>query len=237
MYSLTELKRRVWKCNMQLSKRDLVIQTFGNVSGIDRERGIIAIKPSGVPYSELTPDKIVLVDLKNNVVDGSYKPSSDTKTHLTLYKSFSQIRGIVHTHSPYATAWAQAKKPIPCLGTTHADYVQGEIPCTDELSDEQIKSDYEIETGVQIVKRFDNMSAEEVEMVLVANHGPFTWGKTPEDAVSNTIILEEIAKIAFYTIVINPNVENIKKTLLDKHYLRKHGENAYYGQKQIRSGE
>lgn len=231
MYPFMELKERVWKCNMRLSERNLVIQTFGNVSGIDRERGIIAIKPSGVPYSELTPDKIVLVDLENNVVDGSYKPSSDTKTHLTLYKSFSQIRGIVHTHSPYATAWAQAKKPIPCLGTTHADYVQGEIPCTDELSDEQIKSDYEIETGVQIVKRFDNMSAEEVEMVLVANHGPFTWGKTPEDAVSNTVLLEEIAKIAFYTIVINPNVENIKNTLLDKHYLRKHGENAYYGQK------
>jgi len=226
-----ELKERVWKCNMQLSERDLVIQTFGNVSGIDRERGIIAIKPSGVPYSELTPDKIVLVDLENNVFDGSYKPSSDTKTHLTLYKSFSQIGGIVHTHSPYATAWAQAKKPIPCLGTTHADYVQGEIPCTDELSDEQIKSDYEIETGRQIVRRFNNLSAEDVEMVLVANHGPFTWGKTPEDAVSNTVLLEGIAKIAFYTIVINPNVENIKKILLDKHYLRKHGENAYYGQK------
>lgn len=231
MYPLMELKERVWKCNMQLSERDLVIQTFGNVSGIDRERGIIAIKPSGVPYSELTPDKIVLVDLENNVFDGSYKPSSDTKTHLTLYKSFSQIGGIVHTHSPYATAWAQAKKPIPCLGTTHADYVQGEIPCTDELSDEQIKSDYEIETGRQIVRRFNNLSAEDVEMVLVANHGPFTWGKTPEDAVSNTVLLEGIAKIAFYTIVINPNVENIKKILLDKHYLRKHGENAYYGQK------
>jgi len=231
MYSPTELKRRVWKCNMQLSKRDLVIQTFGNVSGIDRERGIIAIKPSGIPYSELTPDKIVLVDLENNLVDSSYRPSSDTKTHLTLYKSFSQIGGIVHTHSPYATAWAQAKKPIPCLGTTHADYVQGEIPCTDELSDEQIKSDYEIETGRQIVRRFNNLSAEDVEMVLVANHGPFTWGKTPEDAVSNAVLLEEIAKIAFYTIVINPNVENIKKILLDKHYLRKHGENAYYGQK------
>ncbi len=231
MYSPTELKRQVWKCNMHLSKRNLVIQTFGNVSGIDRKRGLIAIKPSGVPYSELTPDKIVLVDLENNVVDGSYRPSSDTKTHLTLYKSFPQIGGIVHTHSPYATAWAQAKKPIHCLGTTHADYVQGDIPCTDELSDEQIKSDYEIETGRQIVRRFNNLSAEDVEMVLVANHGPFTWGKTPEDAVSNTILLEEIAKIAFYTIVINPNVENIKKTLLDKHYLRKHGENAYYGQK------
>jgi len=231
MYSLSELKRLVWKCNMQLYKKGLVIQTFGNVSGIDRERGIIAIKPSGIPYFELTPDKIVLVDLENNLVDSSYRPSSDTKTHLVLYKSFPQIGGVVHTHSLFATVWAQAKMPIPCLGTTHADYVQGDIPCTDELSDEQIKSDYEIETGRQIVRRFNNLSAEDVEMVLVANHGPFTWGKTPEDAVSNTILLEEIAKIAFYTIVINPNVENIKNTLLDKHYLRKHGENAYYGQK------
>jgi L-ribulose-5-phosphate 4-epimerase len=229
--SLEELKERVCLCNLDLFKKNLVVQTFGNVSAIDREKGIIAIKPSGVPYAELTPDNIVLVDLENNVIDSHLKPSSDTPTHSILYKSFSQIGGIVHTHSPYATAWSQAIKPIPCLGTTHADFVQGEIPCTEELTDEQIKGNYETETGKQIIKKFTNISPEEVEMVLVANHGPFTWGKTAEEAVHNTVILEELAKISLFTIIIDPEVKDLKKILLDKHYLRKHGKNAYYGQK------
>lgn len=232
MASFKDLKERVWLCNLELFKKNLVVQTFGNVSAINRDKGIIAIKPSGVPYSELTPDKIVLVDLDNKVIDSDLKPSSDTPTHSVLYNSFSQIGGIAHTHSPYATAWAQAKKPIPCFGTTHADFVQGDIPCTDELTDEQIKGDYEVETGNQIIKRFANISPEEVEMVLVANHGPFTWGKTAEDAVYNTVILEELAKISLFTIMIEPGATGIHKSLLDKHFLRKHGKNAYYGQKE-----
>ncbi len=231
MGSSKELKERVWLCNMELFKKNLVVQTFGNVSAIDRDKGIIAIKPSGVPYSVLTPDKIVLVDLNNKVIDSNLKPSSDTPTHSILYNAFTQIGGIVHTHSPYATAWAQAKKSVPCLGTTHADFIQGEIPCTDELTDDQIRGDYETETGKQIIKRFTNILPEDVEMVLVANHGPFTWGRTAEDAVHNTVILEELAKISLLTILVEPDVKGIKKSLLDKHYLRKHGNNAYYGQK------
>jgi len=231
MGSIEELKERVWRCNMDLFEKNLVVQTFGNVSAIDRERGIIAIKPSGVSYPQLTTDKIVLVDMENNVIDGNLRPSSDTPTHTVLYNAFLKIGGIVHTHSPYATAWAQAKRGIPCLGTTHADFIQGEIPCTDELTDDQIEGDYEIETGKQIIKRFSNISPEDVEMVLVANHGPFTWGRTAEDAVSNTAILEELAKMSLFTILIEPEIQEINKMLLDKHFLRKHGKNAYYGQK------
>lgn len=238
MPSLKELKKKVWKCNMELWKNNLVVCTFGNVSGIDRKKGIVAIKPSGVPYSELTPDKIVLVDLDNKVVDDRvglddrYKPSSDTRSHIVLYRNFPNIGGVVHTHSPYATAWAQAKMPIPCFGTTHADYVRGNIPCTDDLSDKQIKGDYEKETGIQIVKTFGklSLSCENTEMVIVASHGPFTWGETPEKAVYNSIMLEEIAKIAYFTADINRKVKPIKRTLLGKHFFRKHGKNAYYGQ-------
>lgn len=230
MSLLKELRERVWRCNMDLYNKNLVVHTFGNVSGIDRERGIMAIKPSGVPYTDLRSDDIVIVDMENNIVDSKLKPSSDTKTHLVLYKAFSNIGGVAHTHSPNATAWAQAKRTIPCYGTTHADHVQGEIPCTDDLSDEQIKNDYERETGYQIVKRFSNISPDEVGMVLVAGHGPFTWGKTPEEAVNNTIMLEEIAKISQMTLNINPNTETLKQTLIDKHYLRKHGKDSYYGQ-------
>lgn len=229
--TLRELKQRVWKCNMELFRKNLIVYTFGNASGIDRQRGIVAIKPSGVPYSELTPDKIVLVDLNNKVVEGRYKPSSDTRTHTVLYRNFPGIGGVVHTHSTCASVWAQAKKPIPCFGTTHADLVQGKIPVTKELSDRQIKGNYEEETGVQIIKRFKNLSYEEIEMALVACHGPFTWGKTPEKAVYNSVMLEEIAKTALFTIAVNPEIKSIRKTLLDKHYLRKHGKKAYYGQK------
>ncbi len=231
MGSMKELKEQVWQGNMDLFRKNLVVHTFGNVSGIDRVENIIAIKPSGIPYPELTPDKIVLVDLESRIVDSKYKPSSDTKSHLVLYKAFSHIGGIVHTHSPYATAWAQANKSIPCLGTTHADHVQGDIPCTAKLTDKQIKGDYETETANQIVKRFSNISPDEVQMVLVAGHGPFTWGKTTEQAVYNSVMLEEIAKIGLWTLMINADVAVIKKSLMDKHYLRKHGKDSYYGQK------
>lgn len=231
MYSYKELRTQVWEANMELPGKNLVIYTFGNVSGIDREHGIIAIKPSGVPYEELKPENIVLVDMDNNVVDSGYNPSSDTKTHLVLYKNFPKIGGVAHTHSTYATAWAQAQKPIPCLGTTHADYVCGDIPCTGLITDEQIRGDYEEETGKLIVEWFRNLSYETVPMALVAAHGPFTWGESPEEAVHNSVILEELAKMAFFTVSINNSVTGIDKTLIDKHFFRKHGNNAYYGQK------
>jgi len=230
MRKFNELKERVWRCNRELVNQKLVIHTFGNVSGINREEGIVAIKPSGIPYDKLKNNDIVLVDLNNKIVQGKLKPSSDTKTHTLLYKTFPQIGGIVHTHSTYATAWAQAKKPIPCLGTTHADSIQGEIPCTDELTKEQIEGDYEIETGNQIILKISNNSPLDIQMVLVSGHGPFTWGKSPEEAVENNIVLEEIAKITFLTLNINPTVPNLNKHILEKHYLRKHGKNSYYGQ-------
>jgi len=232
MGEFKELRERVWEANMELPEKNLVLYTFGNVSGIEREKGIIAIKPSGVPYEELTPDKIVLIDMDARVIDSDYRPSSDTKTHVVLYKHFSDIGGIVHTHSPYATAWAQANKSIPCMGTTHADHVHGDIPCTGILSDEQIRGDYEEETGNRIIERFKDIPHTEVPMVLVASHGPFTWGDTPKKAVYNSVILEELAKVALYTVAINPGSTPLKKTLLDKHFLRKHGSNAYYGQNQ-----
>jgi L-ribulose-5-phosphate 4-epimerase len=207
-----------------------VIYNFGNASGIDREEGIIAIKPSGVLYEALKPEDIVIVDLDGRVVEGSLKPSSDTKTHLVLYKAFPKIGGVVHTHSTHAVAWAQAAKPIPVLGTTHADYLHLDIPCTEFMPDDRIQHDYEIETGHQIVTAFTNISYEEVEMVLVAGHGPFTWGTTPEKAVHNSVILEELAKIALFTLQINPQTNRLKDALIRKHYQRKHGPGAYYGQ-------
>ncbi len=231
MKSFKELRERVWEANMELPRKNLVIYTFGNVSGIDRDRGIIAIKPSGIPYGELTADMMVLMDMDNNIIDSDHNPSSDTKTHLILYKNFPKIRGVVHTHSTYATSWAQAQKPIPCLGTTHADYVYGDIPCTGLITDDQIDGDYEEETGNQIIERFKDISYEDVPMVLVAGHGPFTWGKTPEEAVHNSVILEELAKMALFTMALDPDAAGIKQTLIDKHFLRKHGKNAYYGQK------
>lgn len=233
MGSFSSLKERVWKCNMELQQKNLVVCTFGNASGIDRKEGIIAIKPSGISYPELTPDKIVLVDMNNKVVDSKYRPSSDTKSHIALYKYFPNICGVVHTHSTYATAWAQAKMPIPCFGTTHADYVPGNVPCTDELSDAQIKDDYERETGIQIIETFEKLSLsyEQIEMVLVISHGPFTWGKTVEGAIYNSIMLEEVAKMAYITAMLDPHQKPIKQSLLNKHFLRKHGKDAYYGQK------
>jgi L-ribulose-5-phosphate 4-epimerase len=231
MSSIKTLQKRVCEANLELVRKNLVIYSFGNVSGIDRGKGIVAIKPSGVPYEKLTPEMIVLVDLDNNIVQGELRPSSDTRTHIELYKNFLEIGGVVHTHSPYATAWAQAKKAIPCLGTTHADYCPGEIPFTAVISDKAIAGDYELETGKQIIRTFEKYSYQETPMVLVASHGPFTWGTTPEEAVSNSVILEYLAMVALHTISINPEVEAIKESLIKKHYGRKHGKNAYYGQK------
>ena len=231
MSSIRGLKQRVWKLNRELPQMGLVVQSFGNVSGIDREQNLVAIKPSGVPYHDLKVDDIVVVDLDNRVIEGRLLPSSDTKTHTYLYRNFPEIGGIVHTHSTYAVAWAQALKPIPALGTTHADFLPTEIPCTDLMSDEMIQGDYEEETGKQIVDAFRNRSFRDIPMVLVGGHGPFTWGDTPEKALHRSQILEELAKMAFLTLQINPDVAHLKQTLIDKHYLRKHGPDAYYGQK------
>lgn len=226
------LKEQVYEANMEIPREDLAIVTFGNVSGIDRSGGVVAIKPSGVPYHRLKVEDIVIVDLDNVVVEGSMRPSSDTKTHTLLYKSFPSIGGVCHTHSTYAVAWAQAIRPIPNLGTTHADHLTASIPVTAVMSDEMIERDYELETGNQILDLFGKgkLSYEEVEMVLVACHGPFTWGKDPAKAIYNSIVLEEIAKMAYLTLQINPSAVAIKQSLCDKHYFRKHGKDAYYGQ-------
>ena len=229
---LENLKIQVCQANFELKRQNMVIYTWGNVSGIDRSKQIIAIKPSGISYDNLTFDKIVLLDFKGNIVDGKLKPSSDAPTHLELYRNFKEIGGVCHSHSPNATMWAQACRDIPCLGTTHADYFYGSVPVTDKMTDEEIKNDYELNTGKVIVRRFMNIDPLQVPSVLVANHGPFSWGKDPASAVENAVVLEQIASIANGTIKINPNQNGIPKTLLDKHYLRKHGKNAYYGQPQ-----
>ena len=227
-----ELKKQVYLANMEIYKRGLVLYTWGNVSAIDRKKQVIAIKPSGVSYEDLKPEDMVLVDMKGNIVEGNYNPSSDTKTHLVLYGKFSSICAVVHNHSCYATIFAQAMKNIPCLGTTHADQFYGEIPVTDMISDKHIKKDYESETGNLIVRTFleKKIDPEKIQAVLVASHGPFIWGKNIGGAVKNAAALEEIAKTTLFTKLLNPNITLMKQTLLDKHYLRKHGKNAYYGQ-------
>jgi L-ribulose-5-phosphate 4-epimerase len=225
-----ELKKAVCDANRELQKQRLVIGSWGNVSGMDRSAGLIAIKPSGVAYGELTPDKIVLLDLDGNTVEGTLKPSSDTPTHLELYRHFEAIGGICHTHSLSATTWAQACREIPCFGTTHADYYYGAVPVTDVMANEQIRSDYELNTGKVIVSRFAGLDPMQMPAVLVANHGPFTWGKSPAAAVESMVVLEQVAAMALGTLIINPNQSPISRALLDKHYLRKHGKNAYYGQ-------
>jgi L-ribulose-5-phosphate 4-epimerase len=224
------LRENVYRANMEIVEKGLVIFTFGNVSGIDRESGIVAIKPSGVAYGELSPANMVLLDLQGNIVEGDFNPSSDTKTHLKLYNTFEEIGGVVHTHSRYASSWAQARKPLPCFGTTHADYFYGEIPCTDAISDNSIAKDYEDETGALIVDAFRKRDYRSMKAVLVACHGPFTWGKDVGDAVFISAVLEEVARMGFLSVALNSDVKNIKQTLLDKHYLRKHGKDAYYGQ-------
>jgi L-ribulose-5-phosphate 4-epimerase len=226
-----ELKRAVYEANIELNRQKLTIYSWGNVSGIDRQAGIVAIKPSGVSYDELNPDKMVLLDLDANIIEGNLRPSSDTPTHLELYRNFKTIGGVCHAHSTNATMWAQACREIPCFGTTHADYFYGPIPVTEVMKVNEIKSDYELNTGKTIVKRFAGTNPIEMPAVLVANHGPFTWGKTPADAVEAAVVLEQIAAMALGTVNINPNQSQINKALLDKHYLRKHGKNAYYGQK------
>lgn len=226
------LKEAAYEANMEIPRQRLAIYTFGNVSAIDRAAGVVAIKPSGVPYTDLKPEDMVLVDLDNNLVEGSKRPSSDTKTHTLLYRNFPNIGGVCHTHSTYAVAWAQAMLPIPNLGTTHADHLVAAVPVTGVMTDAMILGDYEHETGNQILDVFQkqNLSPEEVEMVLVACHGPFSWGKDAAKAVYNAAVLEELAKMAYLTLQINPATPPIKQTLVDKHYLRKHGKNAYYGQ-------
>ena len=230
MTDLEQLKEKVYQANMGLYKSNLVIGTFGNVSGRDKKSGLVAIKPSGVDYRELKAGDIVVLDLEGAVVEGDLNPSSDTKTHLELYKAFSDIGGIVHTHSTYATAWAQAKRPVPCLGTTHADYFYGEVPVTPVISDTAIKKDYEQETGTLIIDTFKYIDYHHMKAVLVACHGPFTWGIDAAEAVSLSVTLEEISKTSFLSVTLTPSLENMKKSLLDKHYLRKHGPGAYYGQ-------
>lgn len=228
---LEELKKRVYEANMLLPKHGLVTFTWGNVSEIDRETGYFAIKPSGVDYDKLTPDDMVIVDLKGNKIEGKYNPSSDTATHVELYKAFPNIGGVVHTHSPWATSWAQAGRDIPCYGTTHADYIYGSVPCVRNLTKEEIDAGYEKNTGVLIVDYFKDKDYEAVPAVLCKNHGPFTWGKDAHEAVHNAVVLEEVAKMAMRTEAINPEVKPAPQVLQDKHYYRKHGANAYYGQK------
>jgi L-ribulose-5-phosphate 4-epimerase len=231
MSSYKELKERAWLCNMELPKRNLVVYTFGNVSAIDREKGVFAIKPSGVPYEDLLAEDMVVVNLENEVVEGNLRFSSDTKTHTVLYKNFPEITGVVHTHSTYSVSWAQAVRSIPIYGTTHADHLTVNIPCTTIIDENAIKNDYEEETGKLIIKAFENLSYKEVQMVLVACHGPFTWGETPEKAVYNSVVLEELAKMAMFTESINKDVKMLNDSIINKHFERKHGKNAYYGQK------
>ncbi|MCS7464808.1 L-ribulose-5-phosphate 4-epimerase [Paenibacillus doosanensis] len=228
---LVQLKQAVWEANLNLPKYGLVTFTWGNVSGIDRELGLVVIKPSGVPYERLRVEDLVVVDLDGNIVEGKLKPSSDTATHLVLYKAFPDIGGIVHTHSPWATSWAQAGIGIPALGTTHADYFYGEVPCTRPMTEAEIKGAYELETGNVIVETFKDRDPNQMPGVLVHCHAPFNWGKDPHEAVHNAVVLEEVAKIAHRTCSLQAGVPAMNQTLLDRHFLRKHGVNAYYGQK------
>jgi L-ribulose-5-phosphate 4-epimerase len=226
------LRKECYEANMDLPKLGLVIYTFGNVSCIDRKKGVFAIKPSGVDYEKLTPEDIVIVGLDGKIVDGKLRPSSDTNTHLELYKAFPSVGGIVHTHSTFAVAWAQAARAVPLYGTTHADHLAADIPCTEFMADDRIRNDYETETGLQIIDCFKKrkLKASEIPMALVAGHGPFTWGATAAKAVYHARVLEELCKMAFVTECVNPKVPRLKDSLIQKHYNRKHGKDAYYGQ-------
>ncbi len=228
---LEELKEKVFKANLDLVRHGLVIFTWGNVSGIDRERGLVVIKPSGVDYDAMKASDMVVVDLSTGeVVEGDLRPSSDTPTHLAIYRAFSEAGGVVHTHSTYATAWAQAGLDLPNIGTTHADYFHEAIPCTPDMTRDEVNGDYELETGHVIVRRFEGMNPMHTPGVLVKNHGPFTWGKSPADAVHNAVVLEQVAKMAYIAETLNPSL-TMNPLLVEKHYMRKHGPNAYYGQK------
>lgn len=229
---LEKLREEVYRANMELPERGLVVYTWGNVSGIDREKGLVVIKPSGVDYENLTPENLVVVDMNNNIVEGTMNPSSDTKTHVELYKTFPSIGGIVHTHSPHAVGWAQAGRDIPCYGTTHADYFYGSVPCSRNLTREEVDEDYELNTGKVIAEEFTrrNLKPESSPGIICRSHGPFTWGKTPAQAVYHAVVLEELAKMALYTVMIDAESPEAPQYVQDKHYLRKHGPNAYYGQ-------
>ena len=232
MTHFADIRESAYEANMQLPKLGLVLFTFGNVSAADRSKGVFAIKPSGVPYEDLSPKSMVIVDFEGKVVDGKMRPSSDTATHALLYKHWPSLGGISHTHSTYATAWAQSQRDIPIFGTTHADHNTVDIPCAPPMSDEKITGNYEYETGFQIINCFKerNLDPDEVEMILVGNHAPFTWGKTPQKAVYNSAVLESIAHMALLTEQINPAAPRLKEALIRKHYERKHGGNSYYGQ-------
>lgn len=229
---LEELKKKVYEANMELPRRNLVTYTWGNVSGIDREKGLFVIKPSGVEYDELRPEDLVVMDLMGNKVEGDMNPSSDTKTHMVLYRAFPQLGGIVHTHSPYAVAWAQAGRDIPAYGTTHADYFYGSIPCARHLTQEELDEDYELNTGNIIVEEFKARGIDPVAVpaVICHSHGPFTWGKDAAQAVYHAVVLEEVAKMAILTRQVDPSALPAPQRIQDKHYMRKHGPNAYYGQ-------
>lgn len=231
MSPLAGLRDAVLQANLDLVKHGLVVQAFGNASGIDRARGLVVIKPSGVPYPELTEDNLVVTDLKGRVVEGAFRPSSDLATHLALYHAYPGVGGVVHTHSRFATIWAQAGLSIPCLGTTHADYFRGDIPITDPMTREEIESEYEWNTGQAIVRRYANLDPAELPGVLVHGHGPFCWGPTVSSAASLAVILEEVACMAWHTVRLNPAVTELPAVHRDKHFLRKHGPGAYYGQK------
>ncbi len=230
---IKKLKKEVFKANLELVEQGLVIYTWGNVSAIDRKSGLVVIKPSGVSYDVMKASDMVVLDLDGNVVEGDLKPSSDTPTHLELYRNYKEIGGIVHTHSSWATSWAQAGRDIPCYGTTHADYFYGPIPCARELTDEEIASEYELNTGKVIVEEYTKRKIDPVSVpgILVKNHGPFAFGKDAHDAVHNAKVMDEVAKMDFRAELLNPEIVPAKQTLQDKHYLRKHGKNAYYGQK------
>jgi len=226
-----ELRQAVCNANKELEVHRLVVYSWGNVSGIDRQAGVVAIKPSGVSYAALTPENMVLVDLDGRVVEGDLNPSSDTPTHLELYRAFEAIGGVCHTHSPKATMWAQACREIPCFGTTHADFYYGPVPVTQLMTEAEIKDNYEVNTGKVIVRRFGDLDPQEAPAVLVANHGPFTWGPDAAAAVESAVVLEQVADMAMGTLLINPRQNAVSQVLLDKHYLRKHGKDAYYGQR------
>ena len=227
---LEQLKKDVYDANMELVKKGLVIYTWGNVSGIDRESGLVVIKPSGVDYDVLKPEDMTVVDLEGNIVEGRYKPSSDTATHLVMYRTYPEIGGVVHTHSVWGVTFAQAGMNVPALGTTHADYFYGDIPCTRSLTAEEIEEAYELNTGNVIVETIGDKDPMAVPGIVVRNHGPFAWGKTPAGSVYNAVVLEKVAEMAYKTMTLNPGVERAPQYLLDKHYFRKHGANAYYGQ-------
>jgi len=228
---LEQLKNDVLEANLELPRKNLVTYTWGNVSGIDREKNLVVIKPSGVPYEELKTEHMVVLDLEGNQIEGELRPSSDTLTHLVLYRNFRNIGGIVHTHSNWATIWSQAGKSIPAFGTTHADYFYAEIPCTRLMSDEEITGEYERQTGNVIVETFQGRNPDYIPGVLVNNHGPFSWGKNAGDAVHNAVVLETVAMMAFYSLSLTPGLPPVNQSILDRHFLRKHGKNAYYGQK------